>query len=267
MTRILAFVLSLCAGVAHGQEIPVISCLLEPSRTITVSASVQGPLVEVTARRGDFVEAGQVLARIDTTVEEAQLQAARFRAEATAAIRSREAQLAEARRQVARAEEMVTRGIGTTNELAELEAEVVIAESLLREAEDAREGARLEVLGAEASLERRQVRAPASGVVLERMLDAGEYASPDLPLLTLVSVDLLHAELLLPDAAYGLLSVDGAVEVSGAEPGTPSRAGVIVAIDPLIDAASRTFGVRVAVENADGAFAAGRRCVARFELP
>jgi RND family efflux transporter MFP subunit len=251
-----------CAGPAAA-DISVISCLLEPSRRITVSSAVEGPLVKVSVERGATVRAGDVMARIDSAVEEAQLDAARYRAESVAAIRSREAQLAEARRQVAQARELVDRGVGTANTLAELEAEAAIAESLLGEAVDAREAARLEVASAEAALERRRVRAPMDGVVLERSLDAGEFASPDLPLVTLVAVDLLHAELLLPDAAYGQVGLDSAVTITQQGDGL-SRAGRVLAVDPVIDAASLTFGVRVAVENGDGAFTAGRRCSARF---
>lgn len=253
-----------CApGWTQGADVPVISCLLEPSRDLAVSAAVQGILVEVAVERGDPVIRGQLLGRIDTSVEEASLAAARYRAESRAAIESRLAQLAEAERRLAQAVSLTERGVASRNVVAELHSESEIARSLLREAEDARQAAMLEVESAAAALEQRRIRAPADGIVLERALSEGEFASPDLPFLTIVSVDKLHAELLLQATAYGSLRL-GTVTVLTSESGDARRSGRVVAIDPLIDAGSRTFGLRVELDNSDGAFVAGTRCIAEF---
>lgn len=242
-------------------EVEVISCLLEPSSSVTVSPAVQGLLTQIPVDRGARVEKGQVLARLDSSVEEASLAAARFRAESEAAILARRAQLQEAERQLAQIRSLADRGVASQNALAELQAELAMAEGMLAEAEDSRGAALLEVKVAEATLEQRRVRAPIDGIILDRMQDPGEFGSPDVPLMTLVNVDTLYADILLPEASYG--AVDPSTPLTLMSEGV-ARVAQVIAVDPLIDAASRTFAVRARLDNADADFTAGRRCTAAF---
>lgn len=240
-----------------------VSCLLEPARSITIAAAVPGILEEVAVRRGDRVEAGAEIARINSTVERAVLAAARFRATSTAAIRSAEARLEEARRQLAQVTSLADRGVASRNALAELFAQVAIAESIVAEARDVQEGARLDVLGAEAALEQLSVRAPVAGVILEQGPDVGEYAAPDLALAELVVVDQLTAEVLMPAETYRSVSEDAVITISDMS-GAVSVQARLLAKDAVIDAASRTYRLSVEVDNADGRFISGTRCHIRF---
>ncbi|NRB35120.1 MAG: efflux RND transporter periplasmic adaptor subunit [Rhodobacteraceae bacterium] len=263
MTRFaLALVASCLAAPVMGQH--AISCLLEPARSITLAAPVPGILEEIAVARGDRVEAGQMVARIDSTVERATLAAAEFRAASTASVDVAQARLNEARRLLAQVQPLAQRGVASQNQLSELAAEVLIAESLLAEARDVQEAARLDVLSALAALELRVIRAPTAGVVLVQDPDVGEYADPDLPLALIVSVDRLKAEILMPSEAYRAVTIAAPVTILDAE-GTQAAPGRILAKDAIIDAASRTFGLSVEIDNADGAFIAGTTCQIRFD--
>ncbi len=241
-----------------------ISCILRPIHEIEVAPPVAGLLEEITVDRGDAVEKGQVLGRLQAHVEEARLAAARQRAESTAAVEAREAQVAEIERQLEQVRSLTERGVAAQNQLDEMLAEVSVARAQLAETQDARLAARLEADAAEAAVALRVIRAPVSGLVLIRHVDPGEYAAADEPLLDLVTVDTLLAEILLPAAAQGDVARGDTVTVTD-ETGTLVRAGRVDAVDPVIDAASRSFGLRVRLDNADGAFVAGSRCGASFD--
>lgn len=267
MRMLLALLIGAVSGeavLAQSRALAAISCILTPSRRAEVASAVEGVLVEVLVERGDAVARGQPLARLDTVVEERVLEAARFRAESDAAILSRQAQLREALQRLQQVETLRRRGVASVQALNEVTAEVEVARNLLREAEVEREMARMEALRVEAILEQRTLRAPADGVVLQRHRDAGEYASEQAPVLTLVTVDPLWAEILLPAAALGRVRLGEIVTLRIEPPVAREVVGAVVVIDPVVDAASRTFGVRVSLENPGGAIAAGLRCEPQF---
>lgn len=255
-----------CASVClpvPGVSQEAISCLLEPARSLSLATPVPGILEEIAVARGDHVDAGQVVARVNSSVERAALAAAEFRAASLAGIRSAEARLAEARRQLAQVNSLAERGVASRNQLAELESEVTIGESIVSEARDAREGARLDVLSAAAALELRNIRAPVSGVILALDADVGEFADPDQPLAELVVVDRLHAEILMPAESYRDVDVSRAIRILDTA-GDHGVEGRVLAKDAVIDAASRTFELSVEIDNSEGAFIAGTKCQVRF---
>lgn len=257
-TRVLAS-LALLAAPVPAAALDVISCLLEPSRSFSIGAAVAGIVTEVPVSRGDRVREGDVLLRIDASVERAQLAAARFTAESDAVIESRRAQLEIATSLFEQAQALADRGVATRNQLEEATAQKLVAEAQLREALEAQEAARLQVRSVEAALAQRVLRAPADAVVLERLADVGELAGTGAPLLELVSVEELHAEVLAPASQYDTVALGQGWEVS-VENSAVLRRGEVTAIDPVIDAASRTFGFRLTLPNEDFALTAGNRC-------
>ncbi|SLN63067.1 efflux RND transporter periplasmic adaptor subunit [Roseisalinus antarcticus] len=262
MTRILCLLLSLAPLPATAQQI--ISCVLRPINEIEIAPPVSGLLAELTVDRGDRVTAGEVIGRLEAGVVEAQLAAARQRAESGAAILARDAQLADAERRLAQMQSLSDRGVASQNQLDEIVSEVEVARSELAEAHDAQIAARLEAEAAAANVALRTIRAPVSGHVLMRHVDPGEYAAADEPLLDIVTVSELHAEVLLPSDVHGTVAQGDTVEVMSLEGAGVRRAGLVDAVDPVIDAASRSFGLRVRLDNGDGAFTAGNRCDVMF---
>ncbi|MGD9507680.1 MAG: HlyD family secretion protein [Geminicoccaceae bacterium] len=149
---------------------------------IDVAAKTPGRIVEIMVDEGDFVRAGQVLARMDTAVLEAQRREAdaqrrqaligiesakslvtQREAEKTAAqavVAQREAELDAAQRRVARTEELASRGNASIQTLDDdratfraAQAAVGAARAELAAADAAIGSARSEVIGAEAATE------------------------------------------------------------------------------------------------------------------
>lgn len=243
----------------QAAALEVISCLLEPSQSFSIGSPVQGVVQDVPVERGDTVAQGDILFRIDARVEEAQLATARFNAESNAVIESRQAQLELATKMFEQAEDLSKRGIAAKNQLEEMRTQMFVAQAQLREAEDAKLSAGLQVQSAKAALALRVIRAPADAVVVDRLTDTGELASTGRPLFELVSVQVLHAEVLAPARDYGQIELGQIWQISS-ENSDLTRKGIVTAIDPVIDAASRSFGFRLAIENQDRALTAGNRC-------
>src|SRR5688572_8095159 len=91
MTAIRALILGLlvaCAVPAQAQRPAPLDCLLEPNRVIDVSSAVRGVLSAVEVDRGDLVEENQIVARLDSSVEEAAMELAQARANANAEVQA-----------------------------------------------------------------------------------------------------------------------------------------------------------------------------------
>ena len=70
-----------------------LDCVIEPAQMLTVSFAVEGVVEEVLVERGDVIQKGQVLARLNSDVQQASLEVARARAEAKAQLQGSKAAL------------------------------------------------------------------------------------------------------------------------------------------------------------------------------
>lgn len=134
-------------------------------RQATVAAETTGRILEVRIEEGQAVRAGQVLAVLEPTLAQAQLQTAHARTAAA------EADLAEARRVLGRALELHKSGFAA-------EATLTAAQSRHDLAMAERNVARSEALRSGAELARYEIRAPFDGVVVNKSAQPGEIISP-----------------------------------------------------------------------------------------
>jgi len=69
-------------GQAAGKkELSALGCMLQPSKQVEVSSPVPGVLELVSVRRGDIVEAGNILFQLKAGVEKAGVELARVKNE------------------------------------------------------------------------------------------------------------------------------------------------------------------------------------------
>jgi len=240
-------------------------CFIRPSETVRIGAPVNGIIAEIGPARGDWVEAGSVLARLDTTLQDMSIRSARARAEDRAEISASEARLVFLTAQLERYRTLAARNVVSSAQVEETETELLVAQNDLLAAERniALASADLEV--AEIERDRRTIRAPISGYVVERTLSAGEFWAESQALMTLAAIDLLHVEAAVDIAAFPAVSSGQRALVTPEPPFDTPRTARVEVIDRVFDAASGTFGVRLLLENADRALPAGLRCVVRFE--
>jgi RND family efflux transporter MFP subunit len=239
-------------------------CIILPGAEIALGARSSGLLEFAYADRNDAVQAGEVVAALHAEQERAMLALAELRAADESAIRTAEIWLGFERELLERAEELSSRNVMSDQQLAERKANFAVRESELEEARVAQETARLELARAEAQLEIRRIRSPVTGVVVQRLLDPGEFVREDTPVFEIAVFDPLRVEIFLPQALYRDIAAGDRMTITPEAAGELSRQAVVETVDPSIDAASGTFGVRLTLPNADGAVLAGLRCRARF---
>jgi membrane fusion protein (multidrug efflux system) len=115
-------------------------------------------------------------------------------------------------------------------------------------------------------LAQRSIYSPVDGVVVAVLLQPGELTSSNQkdPIMKLMEVDPLNVELVLPVSQYGKIKVGQKAEVLPEEPVGGRYEATVEVVDPTVDAASGTFGVRLKLPNPGTRLPAGVKCRARF---
>ncbi len=195
---------------------------LEARGESQVVAKTSGVALQVYAEEGQFVDAGQVLVKLDSA--RAQLQAA----QSAAQVRKLQANYA-------RALKLAEQSLISANDLDQLKYD-------LENARAANRLANLEVSYA-------NVRAPISGVVAQRSIKAGNFVQINTPIFRIVDAGRLEATLNVPEREVASLKPGMQVRLQvDALPGRDFT-GTIDRIAPVVDAGSGTFRVITAFEN------------------
>lgn len=243
----------------------VFDCIMDPAETVRVGSPVSGILDSVSVKRGDRVTHGQVIARLNSSVEKATVDLLKTRASSTASIDAQKARFDLAAKRYERTKKLLARKVASEKNMEEVEAELVASRSLLRRAELDRAVAGKELIRAKAVLGLREIRSPIDGIVVERHLTAGEYVSQDSPVISLVKLDPLYVETFLPVRYYKQVVVGATAPVRPAQPVSGSYEAAVIVVDRVFDAASGTFGVRLELANPGGLLPAGHRCQLVFK--
>lgn len=148
-------------------------------REATVSSKVTGKVTEVLVEEGMKVEAGQVLARLDSSNVEKSLQLAEAQLESTrAALHETKANLNQAEREWQRISQLAASKVASQSELDRAEAVATSLQARLQ-----RQQADVAVAEREVALWKQQlddtiIRAPFSGIVTSKNAQPGEMISP-----------------------------------------------------------------------------------------
>lgn len=241
-------------------------CLIEPNQTVEVRSAVEGVIEKVLVQRGDRVHTGQTLVQLESAAEVSAVQLAKLRAEAQGRLQSAQNRLDYAQKKVERNAQLQAQSFVSAQARDESEAEKRVLEAELRQAREDREQAAYEFRHAQDLLNRRTLRSPFNGVVLDRMLNPGDLAEAGTgrkAILKLVQVEPLRVEVVLPLAAYGKLKANTMAEIVPEGLGGRYNA-VVKVIDSVFDTASGTFGVRLELPNPERKVPAGIRCKVDF---
>jgi len=257
-------ILTAGANLALAQDVPF-SCVIEPRDIIEIGSPVEGLLEKVAVGRGDQVSKGDLLARLESGVEMAEADLARVRANSKTGLKSSRARLAYQAKRYTRAEKLFKREVVAKKSLDEYETEQHLAEIDVEQEEINARLAGLDLARAKGILDRRVIRSPLDGVVTERKLSPGEYVSAQVPILVLASLNPLHVEVYAPQAFYGRIKPGMTGLVSPDEPVGGRYEARVVVVDPVIDAASGTFGIRLELPNPEKRIPAGVKCRISFE--
>lgn len=260
-TRLLLAALGL--GLATAAQAVTVDCVVEPAQKVKIGSAATGLVSEVLANRGDRVEAGQVIARLDSSVEEANLAIARAQASSTENVEAQRTRVELYRKRVERSGKLAP-GITTQEKLDQQDADFQIGQRDLQTELLKNRLAGLEQKRAEAMLGLRVIRAPIAGLVTEKLLAPGEFVRQETPVYTIVQLDPLYVEAYVPVAEWGRVRLGGAGTVRLEEPIGGEYEAKVTVVDHVFDAASGTFGIRLELPNPKNALPAGQRCKVAF---
>ena len=229
-------------------------------RLATVSSKYTGKIVEVLIDEGMRVDEGQVLARLDDTIQtrslalaEAQLAASRT------GLAETEVRIREARLDAERARQLVAGNVASQAQLDTAEANVDALEARLARQKDDVSVAEKTVALRQQELDDTIIRAPFTGVVVTKNAQPGEMISPvsagggftRTGIGTVVDMDSLEIEVDVNEAYIQRVTDDQAVEaVLDAYPDWRISAHVITAV-PTADRQKATVRVRIGFDQLD----------------
>jgi len=248
---------------ATDDDLWEVDCVITPSEVIEVGSPVPGVLDEVLVDRSDRVEKGQIVARLESRVELASLELAKAQSLLETEIQLREVNVEYDHRSTKRLSTLHVRNLASEQERDRAEREARLSDWKLRQARDNFYLRQLELRRAEEVVERRKIRSPIDGVVVQRYRTGGEYVE-DQPLLRLARLDHLHVEAIVPMRMFGLVNPGMQAIVKPGMDGQEPVQAQVVRVDRMGDAASGTFGVRVELPNAENEIPAGLKCRVSF---
>ena len=205
---------------------PVLSAVgsLKAVHGVTVSTDLAGIVSEIAFESGTAVKKGDLLVKLDTQQEDAQ-------------VRSAEAKLTLAKSDIERKRDLIVKK-------AIAESDLDTAQSQLTQAQAA-------VAEMTALVSRKRLTAPFDGIAGIRQVNVGQYLNPGAAIVPLQSLDPIYVEFSMPQQHFDLLVVGKKLRV-----GVNGLAGErfdaeITAVDSLVDANTRNVMVQGTVKNPD----------------
>src|SRR5436190_6400661 len=198
---------------------------VEAVHGVTVAADLPGLVSRIEFDSGKRVRAGDVLVRLDTRQEQAQLAAAEAQRSLTTVNFERMKGLRE-------------KGITSQAEYDKAAAEHKQAVAQTGETQ--------------ASIGRKTTRAPFSGVLGIRQVNLGQYLKAGDPIVSLQSLDPIYVNFSVPQQQLGDLRVGGEVHVNAQGIASSDPTGTITAINSVVDEATRNIQVQATLANPEG---------------
>ena len=219
----------------------------QPKLTSMVASDIEGLVEKFPVNEGDFVKKGAVLARLEDTLLQIELKGAKANKADT------EAQLSRARADLKRSTKLLATETIADKQFTDNLAEVQSLEARVRRLE-------AEIEHKQDSIAKKIIRAPFSGFVVKEHTDVGQWVEKGGPIVTLADLSIMEILVEVPERYVPKLVLGASTQIS-VDALNPERfTGKIAAIIPVGDSASRTFPVKIAVENSNNHIKGGMLC-------
>lgn len=258
--HLLALLLGLIVSVLLGSAASAqIEGFTEPFKTIELASDETGSIAQLKVDEGKPVAAGDVIACLDTRVQELQLEIASQTALNMSQMTAAKATVEKRRVVAKRLQQLATKGHARDSELMRAELELSIAEAKFMSAQEEKVIHDIEHRRAQVLLDRRSIKAPFDGVIAKIHRQEGEFLSPLRPeIATLVQVDRLLATFMIPSSQVRQFELGASYEIE-LESGQIVEAQVH-RIGVMTDAQSGTVELKLVIENPNNEFRSGEIC-------
>jgi membrane fusion protein, multidrug efflux system len=214
--------------VAHKEQWPATMTVIgtmEAVQGVTVSADLPGVVARIAFDSGKSVHAGDVLVELDTRQERAQLASL------------------EAQRDLAHI------NFGRTQQLAD---EGVISRAEYDQANSQQKATEANVTEVKATIERKTIRAPFSGVLGIRQVNLGQYLSAGQAIVPLQALNPIYVNFGVPQQTVSQSLVGRTLHVTKEDLPSLAFSGRITAEDAVVNEATRNIQIQATLANAEG---------------
>jgi membrane fusion protein (multidrug efflux system) len=198
---------------------------MEAVQGVTVSADLPGTVAQIDFESGKAVHAGDVLVELDIRQERAQVAAL-------------EAQRDLARLNFSRMQQLANEGV-----ISRMDYDRATAEQRQTEAN---------VAEVRATIARKTIRAPFSGILGIRKVNLGQYLPGGGPVVALQSLNPIYVNFGVPQQVAGQVRVGRSLRVNAEQLPGQVFTGRVTAIDSVIDEGTRNFQVQATLSNPEG---------------
>jgi len=212
---------------------------LEAQMGTEVTTEASGIVDAIRFESGDSVAKGEVLLTLDRATDTAELAAL------------------EAAAQLADLELGRTRSLINRSAVAEIEVDRRAATAA---------AAKAQVDAQRARIAQKVIRAPFAGELGIRQVDLGDHLAPGTSIVTLQSLDPILVNFMLPQQQLSAIHVGQPIALSVEAFNDRDFRGVITAIEPRVDTATRNFEVQATLANADKTLRPGMFAQVRVDL-
>ena len=263
--QLLGLTVTLFCAPLMATEKAVLDCLVKPEMYVDLSSSVDAILDKMLVDTGDRIKKGKPLVKLEASVEKARVNLARIQASSNSEIDNRRVQLQYAKRNSKRIRNLYARKSVSLYEKDKAETEVALAEIELEKAAEKKKIAQLNLVLAKTELARRTIKSPIDGIVVDRYSMVGESVA-DRTIMKLAQIDPLQVELIAPTEYFGLIKKGMEVDIYPERPANKTFKATVTIVDQLIDPASGSFTVRMALPNPGDQLVGGVNCIASFKF-
>lgn len=205
---------------------------------VTVYPKAAGRIDEVYIKEGDYVGAGQVIARIDSSDYETALRQAEVGKEAA------EVQLRSAESNLERIRMLYEAGAASKQQLEAAETAVESAKVGVKQALAAIDAASVQVNNC-------VITSPISGAVGKVNAQKGSMVSPQVPITSVADVSFLEVEVMMGERDINYVAPGEGVKIRVGSAREEWYTGKVVSVSPLADQVKKSYPVKVRIEDKD----------------
>jgi RND family efflux transporter MFP subunit len=257
--------LTFCAPVLQAEDYAELDCMVKPEMYVDLSSPVNGVLETLLVKKGDYIKKGQPLAQLEASVELTKVKLARLQAKSYSEIKNKRTQLKFAIRNKERLDGLSKKNSVSLIEKDKAETEAILASIELKKASEQKKINQLKLELEESRLALKTIKSPIDGIVVERYASVGESVK-DRAIMKLAQINPLRVELIAPTEYFGLINKTMQVEISPERPTNKTFKATVTVVDQLIDPASGSFTVHMALPNPSELLIGGVNCMARFDF-
>jgi membrane fusion protein (multidrug efflux system) len=207
---------------------------------VTVASELDGKILALEFTAGQTVKAGDVLVRQDVRAESAQL-------------RSAEAAVDLAKLNLGRSKELLAKA---TISRAQMDSDNVAYQQAVAAADNLR-----------ATIDKKTIRAPFAGRLGVRLVNLGQFLKAGDAIVSLQALNPIFADFYLPQQELARVAIGQAVRLSGDAFPDQGVEGVVTAINPDVDTATRNVRIQATVQNPGERLRPGMFVNVAVELP